>query len=203
MSEKIARGISYIFHPVLIPFYVLLLLLNLNSLFSLMVPHSFKLVLLGIVFLTTVLFPLILTFLMYRIKIIASFYLENKEERIFPILCIAVFYYLTYYLLKSVRLASFFSYYMLGVALLAIIAMVITFYRKISLHMLGMGSLTGLFLGLSLNFGLHFLNLFFAGVLFSGLVGFARLKTNAHKPSEVYSGFLVGVIVLSVLTGLL
>lgn len=203
MKDKLAGGISYFFHPLMIPLYVLLMLLGLNSFFSLLVPLSFKLALTGIVVLTTVLFPLIITFLLRRLKIISSFYLEQKEDRIFPILCSAVFYYLTYYLLKRVQFASLFSYFMLGVTLLAIIALVLTFYSKISLHMIGMGSLTGLFLGLTLNFGPHFLNLFFIGVLCSGLVGFARLYLNAHKPAEIYSGFFLGVMVLSILIMLL
>ena len=203
MSEKIARGISYLFHPLLVPFYILLLLLGLDSFFALLIPIRFKFVLLGIVFLTTVSFPLIVIFFLYRLKIITSFYLEQKEERIFPLLCISIFYYLTYYLLKGVQFASFFSYYMLGATLLAILALVITFYKKISLHMLGMGSFSGLFLGLSLNFGLHFLNLFLAGILLSGLVGWARLKSNSHQPAEIYSGFFVGAGVLTALIVLL
>ncbi len=203
MSDKIARGISYLFHPLLVPFYILLLFLGLDSFFALLIPIRFKFVLLGIVFLTTVCFPLIVIFFLYRLKIITSFYLEQKEERIFPLLCIAIFYYLTYYLLKGVQFASFFSYYMLGATLLAILALVITFYKKISLHMLGMGSFSGLLLGLSLNYGLHFLNLFFAGLLLSGLVGFARLKSNSHQPTEIYSGFFVGAGVLTALMVLL
>jgi hypothetical protein len=71
------------------------------------------------------------------------------------------------------------------------------------LHMLGMGSFSGLLLGLSLNYGLHFLNLFFTGLLLSGLVGYARLKSSSHQPTEIYSGFFVGAGVLTVLMVLL
>lgn len=203
MSEKIASGISYLFHPLLMPLYILLLLFGLDSFFALLVPFKFKLVILGIVFLTTIFFPLIIIFLLNRLKIIHSFFLEQKEERIYPLVSVALFYYLTYYMLKGVQFASFFSYYMLGATLLAILSLIITIYKKISLHMLGMGSFTGLFLGLSLNFGIQFIHLFLIGIFLSGLVGFARLKSNAHKPAEVYYGFLTGVLILTTLMLLL
>jgi membrane-associated phospholipid phosphatase len=36
-------------------------------------------------------------------------------------------------------------------------------------------------------------------ILVCGLVGYIRLKTNSHKPSEVYAGFLVGAVVMFLL----
>ena len=32
-------------------------------------------------------------------------------------------------------------------------------------------------------------------MLMAGIVGYARLKLNAHTPAQVYSGFLLGVVV--------
>jgi membrane-associated phospholipid phosphatase len=32
-------------------------------------------------------------------------------------------------------------------------------------------------------------------LIFSGLVAYARLKLNAHTPSQVYTGFLLGFLV--------
>jgi len=203
IDSKTARVISYIFHPLLLPLYVLLLLMNLNVFLSRSYPFSYKLALAGVVFLTTILVPLFLTWMLQRMKIISSVFMNEKEERIYPLLSISVFYYLTYYLLKGIHVSSIFSFYMLGATLLAILSLAATFYRKISLHMTGIGSFTGLFLGLSLNFGINLYPEIFSGILLAGVIGFARLKSNSHQPSEIYSGFLMGVVVMTILMYLL
>jgi hypothetical protein len=203
IENKLARMISYVFHPLLVPTYILLLLLNLNSVVSLSLPLSYKLAMAGMVLLTTVLFPLFLTWMLFRLKIISSLFMTLKEERVYPVLAISVFYYLTYYLLRGIHISTLFNYYMLGATLLAIIALILNFSWKISLHMIGIGSFTGLFLGLSLKFGINLNTEIFTGILLAGIIGFARLKTNSHQPSEVYAGFGLGVGVMSLLMILL
>lgn len=199
MEKRIARLLTILFHPLLVPFYMLIILLNINILFAMLIPVKVKLALSGLVFLTTILFPLLVIFLLYRMKLIKSFYLESKEERIYPLLTMAVSYYITYYILKSFPISFIFSYYMLGSTFLAILALIISFYRKISLHMIGIGGILGLLLGLSLNLGLDLTWLLVISIILSGVLGFARIQSNSHKPSDIYSGFLVGAGVMFLL----
>jgi len=51
-------------------------------------------------------------------------------------------------------------------------------------------------LGLTFNLSLDLVYFLLTVLLLSGLVGFARLQTNSHKPSEIYTGFLVGAVVM-------
>ncbi|MCX6244375.1 MAG: PAP2 family protein [Bacteroidetes bacterium] len=199
MEDRIARVLTILFHPLFIPFYILLVLIFGNFYHSFILPEKAKYLLIGLVFLTTVLFPLLIVFLFYRVKLIKSFQLFSKEERIYPLLVAAVFYYLTYYLLKRFPVSFIFSYYMLGSTFLTICALIISFYRKISLHMIGIGGMIGLFMGLSMNLGLDLTWFLVPAILLAGMLGFARLKSNSHKPSEVYSGFLVGAGILFLL----
>ncbi len=199
MEERIAKIFTLVFHPLFVPFYMLLILLNVNTFFAMMIPVKAKLLLSGLVFLTTILLPLLIVFLLYRLKMVKSFYLESREERIYPLLAVAVFYYLTYYLLKSFPISFIFSYYMLGSTFLTILAMIISFYRKISLHMIGIGGMLGLLMGLSLNLSLDLTWFVIAAIILGGFLGFARIQSNSHKPSEIYSGFLVGAGVMFLL----
>jgi hypothetical protein len=203
MENKIARGISYIFHPLLIPSYTLLLLLNIDIFVTHPVPLSYQRILVSIVFLTTFFIPLVLTWFLYRLGLITSFFIANREERIYPIMAISVFYYITYYLLRGAHISTIFCYFMLGATLLSILSLIINFYRKISLHMIGAGSVTGLFLGLSLNFGINFTLEIVAGIMLAGFIGYARLKSNSHQPAEIYSGFAMGVVTMTLLILLL
>jgi hypothetical protein len=203
MDKKVAKGISYLFHPLLFPTYILLLLLNVHRFMSPTLPLVYRMVLTGIVVMTTLLFPLFLTWVLYKLRLITSFYLDRREERIYPVMTVAVFYYVTYFMLKGVQISSVFSYYMLGATLLAVLTLIITLFHKISLHSVAIGSYTGLFLGLTLQYGLNFTTEILSGILLAGLVGFARLGMQAHKPSEIYSGFTAGVVVMVVLIVLL
>jgi len=199
MEERIAKILTLVFHPLFVPLYMLLMLLNVNTFFAMMIPVKVKLLLSGLVFLTTIFIPLLIVFVLYRLKMVKSFNLESREERIYPLLAVAVLYYLTYYLLKSFPISFIFSYYMLGSTFLTILAMIISFYRKISLHMIGIGGMLGLLMGLSLNLSLDLTWFVIAAIILGGFLGFARIQSNSHRPSEIYSGFLVGAGVMFLL----
>jgi len=195
MELRIAKIISYLFHPLLIPVYMILLLLNASSYYSLIIPFKGKLLLTAIMFLTTILLPLFTSFLFYRIKLIRSFFPDSREERIYFLLNIAIFYYLSYYLLKGMHLSPVFSYYMLGSTILVIAAILISFFHRISLHMIGVGGMAGALLGMAGNVSQMTIIALFL-ILCAGLTGSARVKINIQNPSGVYSGFMVGLIVM-------
>ncbi len=65
-------------------------------------------------------------------------------------------------------------------------------YMKVSLHTMGMGNLLAIIIAGSFVslYGLG--GVLAVGILTAGLVGSARLALNAHKPREVYYGYLLG-----------
>jgi len=199
MELKIARIVSYLFHPLLIPLYMILLLLNTNSYYSLMIPFKGKLLLTAIIFLTTILFPVLTGFLFYKIKLIRSFFPVSREERIYLLFNIAIFYYLSYYLLKGTNVSLILSYFMLGATILVVCVIMISFFHNISLHMIGAGGMTGALLGMAFSQSQDIIPFVFLAIFCAGLTGSARLKLNSQKPMEVYSGFLVGITVMFVI----
>ena len=75
------------------------------------------------------------------------------------------------------------------------IALVITSRWKISVHMLGIGGLIGAIIGISQRFQFDHSMILVALILFAGLIGYARLKTNSHNYRQVYAGFILGISV--------
>jgi hypothetical protein len=199
MELRIAKVISYIFHPIFIPFYTILVLLNSETYLSIIIPLKGQLLLVGIVILTTILLPLFSSLLLIRMKIIHSLFPGTREERIYLLLNTAVFYYLTYYLLKEIHVSMAFSYFMLGSTLLVICSLIITFFRSISLHMIATGGMLGGLLGLAFSHSMDITGFILALVLLAGLIGTARLTIDSQKPVEIYSGFLVGITVMFLL----
>jgi membrane-associated phospholipid phosphatase len=76
------------------------------------------------------------------------------------------------------------------------LAIVVTFWWKISAHMFGVGGLMGGVMAVS-----HYVEhvnphyLIMALFLISGLVGSSRLLLKKHTPAQVYTGFLLGFTV--------
>lgn len=200
MSRFTARLLSRLLHPIFMPLIVLLLLMNIGSFLTSVMPLQVKATLAAVVLFTTVLIPLFLMWILRRLGLISSYEMPTAAERTYPVLAISVFYYVTYFLLKGIHISAIFSLYMLGCTLLAILTLAAGFFMKISLHMIGTGSLTGLFLGLGLNFGIDLTGWVLAWVLLSGIVGWARMCEGSHTPAEVYAGFLAGA---GVMTGIM
>jgi len=199
MELRIAKVISYIFHPLFIPFYTILVLLSSDTYMLLMIPLKGKLLLFGIVLLTTVLLPLFTSFFLIRMKIIHSIFPKTRAERIYLLLNVAIFYYLTYYLLKGTHASIVFNYFMLGSTFLVICSLIITFFYRISLHMIATGGLLGGIFGLTFGHSVDLTGFILVLILFAGLMGSARLKIDSQKPAEVYYGFLAGLTVMFLL----
>jgi hypothetical protein len=200
MELRIAKAISYIFHPLFIPFYTILVLLNSDSFLSLMIPLKGKLLLAGIVLFTTVLLPLFTSLLLIRMKIIHSIFPKTRAERIYLLLNVAIFYYLTYYLLKGTHVSIVFNYFMLGSTFLVICSLMVTFFFRISLHMIATGGLLGGLIGLTFLHSVDLTGSILVMILLAGVIGSARLLIiDSQKPAEVYYGFLMGITVMFLL----
>ncbi|MFA5780746.1 MAG: hypothetical protein WC868_00560 [Bacteroidales bacterium] len=196
IEYRIAKTITYLFHPIFLPLYCLLLLFNLKSFFSFGIVLNARLMLIGFVVITTIIFPLIIVFLMKRQGLIQSYLMETRQERRYPYLIIAVFYFLTYNIFRQLQLPDIYTFYMMGATFLVIVVIIINIWWKISIHMVGIGGVFGIVAGLSLNMSLDLMFPIMVIILIAGLVGYARLKLNSHKPSEIYTGFFVGAIIM-------
>lgn len=203
MEKRIAKIISYLFHPLLIPTYSLLIVFNANAYFSFLLPFKAKVLLLIMMVVSTVLIPLFIFSIFRYKKIIDSFQMQTKEERMYPYLSITIIYYLTYILFTNTSIPAIYSFYLLIATVLSIVLLLINLRWKICIHTTAMGGMTALFIGLYYQLGLNLLPIILLLILCSGFLGFARLKLNSHKPSEVYVGWLVGVIVFIAMTLLL
>lgn len=192
MEHRLAKIISYIFHPVFMPIYGLLLLYNMKSYFSFELILKARLLLLAFVFVTTILFPLLIVALMKKQGFIESYQMKSREERRFPYLITAIFYFVTYQMLRQMQFPEVYSFYFMGATFLLAMVVIINIWWKISIHMVGLGGVCGMVCGLAVTLSANMIFLISGIILAGGIVGYARLKLETHKPSEVYSGYLAG-----------
>ncbi len=192
MEVRLAKIISWLVHPLLIPTYAMLILINTKTHFTLVLPQHFRYLTVLFVFLTSFALPSLIMLILLKLGKIRSLQMETRQERILPLFIVAIFFYMTYYLLKQGPHFAIFNIFMLGATLLVICSLLINYVTKISIHMVALGGLFGTFLGFDLALHLDMRVLLSLIILIAGVTAFARLRLDAHTVSQVYGGFLLG-----------
>lgn len=192
MEIRIAKIISYLFHPLLMPAVGIFLLFNAGTYLSYTISGPGKLAIYSIVIINTAVVPALLTWFQYRFGMIKSLKMAERKERSLPFFITAFFYFFCFYILKKNNISSAVCYPMLGAACSVAVAFIINFFWKISIHAIGIGGIIGMLTGISQKINAEVLSFLFLSIFTAGIIGFARLKLNAHSPVQVYAGYIVG-----------
>ncbi len=196
MEKKLAGIISMLFHPLLLPTFMLFLFLYIPGFTVFTYSTDIKLYLTVFVFIMTFGIPASLVFMLKRFKVIDSLQMNFRQERMIPLAMMAGVYFITYYSLSKIGSLAMFNLFLLGVAITSLTALAVNLYTKISLHMIGMGGVAGTVLGLLLVYPVNIRGLFYLVVLLAGLVGYARLTVTNHTLRQVYNGFMLGFVLM-------
>ena len=151
MSKTLAKIFSILFHPILLPSIGMLIMFNSGSVLE-YIPFQAKKVILLIVFVSTAVLPL--TFVPFFIfqKIVKSVQMENAKERLVPYFVTAVLYTFCYYLLGRLGAPATINKLILIAALSIFSLFILSFFSKISAHMVGAGGLIGALIAVSFIF---------------------------------------------------
>ena len=192
MIKTISGILSYLFHPLLIPTYIIALIQYANPFMF----HGIGFSNISLVFpvlLFTFIYPLIAILLLKKLDFIDSIKMPDSKQRIIPLIISIVLYVWMYLIFKSKNFPVIAKVFMLGVVISLLLSFVINVFHKLSLHMVGIsGALTIIMLLLMIS-ETDMSYYFLAVILLTGAVATARLYLNAHTMKEVYTGFLVGM----------
>ncbi len=194
MQRLIARTISIIFHPFLIPTIGFLLLFKTTGYLA-YIPFEMKRLVLLITFLSTCLLPVLsISMLSFTRKFDLS--MNKPHDRIVPLIVTGACYFLGYYLLGRVPVTGLFRLYLLAATVVIILLFIISFFWRVSIHMAGIGGLLGAVLGISFRFALNPALLIVYLMVICGLLGYSRIFLEKHKPAQVYTGFTLGISIM-------
>lgn len=197
-EDTLAKIISAVFHPLLVPLYGLLIIFLAPTILEYL-PLAYKKTLLLIVLINNVIIPLsLMPYFRYR-NIISSWFLINRKERIIPLITTSFFYFITLYITLTFKVSVFINAFILTLAVLSSIITIINFWFKISIHSVGAGALLALVIALSLKSHVPLTLMLIAVILIAGLVLSSRLWLNSHTPKEIWLGFLLGVSISALL----
>ena len=189
--DKLAKIISIIFHPLLMPVYGMAIIFSAPTLFGYL-PFNMKKLLILIMLVNNVLLPLSLLPFFIRMNIISSWTITERKERNFPLIITTILYCITSFLIFRFNIPVFLKTYIFAASLISLIVTVINFWWKISLHSVGAGALISLVFILSLKMLTPLEWYLISTVVIGGLVLSSRLKLNLHSPQQVWIGLFTG-----------
>ena len=196
MERTVAKIISHLFHPLLMPLAMLFIVFQLSTYIQYTVSFQAKNMIYTIVFLNTFLVPAFTTFYLFKKKIIESMEMHTRQERWFPYIMTACLYAITYYLMSQITLPPIIHSIMFGVTISVVVTLLVNLFTKISIHAIGIGGFVGGLFAVSQKLVLDISGLLITAIFIAGLVGFARLKLQAHSQWEYYGGSILGFLCL-------
>jgi len=153
-----------------------------------------------IVIINSLILPILLIWLLKRMRIIESMSLEKKQDRLYPFSIAGMFYFTTWFVFNSLHIFSFLSTIFLIATILVLMAALINIFWKISIHNMSMGAVSTAILFLTASHYILSPWPVYLVFILSGLVGFSRLKLHSHSHSQVYAGFILGALVVLTFT---
>ncbi len=187
--------ISWLFHPVFVPVYLVLFMVFVH-------PYLFagfsewdkvKVVIQAFVMFTF--FPVVTVLLLKALNFIGSFYLRTQKDRIIPFIACGIWYFWIWYVWRNLP-----DYPKESVALTFAVfvaswlGLMFNIYMKVSMHAIAMGTAMTFILMLSLRGSVNPGIYLSVAVFCTGLVATARLIVSDHTEKEVYAGLLAGCI---------
>ncbi len=187
----LSRVLSKIFNPFYMPFVCVVALL----LFSYLryFPWQYQLFLLVVVYLFTILFPILLLRLYRNVVLKQRSYRAKSEEIVVPYLISLISYTICCFLLSAVQTPYFIRLLIILALLLQIVCATVSIWFRLSVHAAAMGSLTTFFVIASVYFSFYSPLWLITLVLLSGVVCSAQLFLRANTERQLVIGYLLGV----------
>jgi hypothetical protein len=189
-----AKVISYVFHPLFIPTYIFIFLMQ-------QVPYEFA----GIsdfqlqlrlfsIFWLTAFFPAFAVFLLWRLKFSESIFLRTQKERIVPYVITMFFYWWMYYLSRNFTdQPAVLKFFYMGIFVATVFGLVLNNYYKISLHAMGVGGAMAAVILFAMYYQLPLGISMSVVTLLAGVVCTSRFLVSDHTNKEIYTGLFVGI----------
>ena len=197
--RKIANTLSWVLHPFLLPVYLMAVLLTMTT-FALFSP-GVKFYFLWVVMLYAIIIPFLTLGILHSLGRISDFRIDNRRERLLPLLIGTVCYVLCALTFSKIPSAIFLRKFMLAAACCEAMCFVVSLRWKISLHLTGMGAIVALLVVMNIVGVGNMLLPLSVAILGAGALASARLYLGCHNPVQIFAGFFggFGVAMLAVL----
>ncbi len=191
---RCANVLSWVFVPLLMPVYGILLIFNLS--FLSFAPFHTKLVFTLIVIGANFIVPMLLVLLLKKMGIIEDIGLNGRKERLIPyvitIVCLLGTGIFLYAKMAPLWVAMFYA----GGALAGLINLIVNFWWKISAHAAGIAGIVAMLIQMTKEGPtVGAMTWWIVGaIVIAGLLGSARIWLGRHTLMQVLAGSAVGFL---------
>ena len=191
--KVLAFAVSILFHPLLLPLYVLFITFHTGTVFTYVPAYtqnmSYLLTLFGVILIPLLCLPLLKWF-----GLIEGYRLMQKQDRVFPVLVTIAGTFIVFYFSRNLPYSNIVRQLYLIMVIMLSGFMIVTLRWKISMYMTAIGALCGFVFILGIKYLGDVINLLPLLILVSGLVASARLYLKRHTPAQVYAGYIYGAV---------
>ena len=190
--KKTLPFFSYLFHPIFISVFASVFYFFVSDRY-----FNYETIYLHLIqiLIVTVFIPLTCFYLLVLLKKIDSIMVTNVSQRKIPLLLhiILLLILITYTITKDTIPELF--YFFIGSIISSLIALILVYFeKKISLHMLGISSLTVFCISSCIHFQVYEIQFISILLFCNGLVASSRLYMKAHSTNELILGYLIGLL---------
>ena len=191
---RCANVISWVFVPLLMPVYGIILIFSLS--FLSLAPSHTKLVFTLIVFGANFIVPMLLVLLLKKMRLIEDIGLNGRKERLIPyvitIVCLLGTGIFLYAKMAPLWVAMFYA----GGALAGLVNLIVNFWWKISAHAAGIAGIVAMLIQITREGPtIGSMTWWIVGsIIIAGLLGSARIWLGRHTLMQVLAGTAVGFL---------
>lgn len=191
--RKISQFISYTFHPVFFNFYMVCLLLYMHPYTASRMMYQARFLYLAVLFINLVVLPLLLLLFLKKRGLVSSFQMPEQKQRGKVYWMLGIVFLITAFQMNSNEFSYFLVHYIASIGIGLLMLFLINLKIKVSMHAVSAAAGIALFAFMVImeqNRGMFPYLLLI--ILIGGIIGSARLYLNAHKPTEIWVGYLTG-----------
>jgi len=189
----IAKFISYLFHPLFVPVYLIYFTSMIRAYEFSGITKWDKTLLLLLAIISYAFLPLMCVLMLRALNFIGSVFLKTQKDRIIPyIICMTFYFSVWYYFKKNHYLDELVSMSM-AVFNASVFGFLVNISMKVSMHAIAMGVMTTFVALLAFTDSISYSFYLSIAILVAGIVCTSRMIVSDHRPKEIYYGFIIGV----------
>ena len=225
MLKAVARLFSYIFHPLFLLTYLLLITMNVNPYLFGSTDFSWHSLTLIQIFFSTALLPGVAIIVMERLGLVSSLGMHDKQDRIGPYIASGIFYLWIFVNVKdNGEIPLAYRAFVLAATIALFLSFLINLARKINIHSVAAGVFLSAVIVMLATFNYTLINMtavLMLAILVTGLIGTAQLILHYNyepkpewnvdneentseiieqeiQPIDIYGGYFIGFVAMAI-----
>ena len=191
MKDVILKGISFVFHPLIMPLLGVIFYFSKSPRF---IPAPIIKAKLFSVIILTIILPILLFFLLKTINKVDTIYLKTTRERIIPLLINSIIIALILMRVMTHNDIVELYFFFVGILCSNLACLILALFKiKASIHMIAASGFFMFAVALGIHYQININGTIALMMIILGAIATSRLHLKAHTNQELFLGLLVGL----------